>query len=630
VKFFTISRIRQAIGHLNSFKSGWVIGPLVYIANQIDSDEYRAMREGVGSDKFLDKFFHPRLIGLPSKQDEESLRPIFKEMGQIDLGNPAKDVVEHQGTKIWGKIYTQTWADALKKTNVIEQDTTRKGFIRLRSGAAGAGAPLPFTAALEAALPADFCFEELLVWLNAFSGFSDHVGSWQGLWEDFATRHLDGRTAIPAAYASRFRIRQGEEEIPWPATDITNDRPSDQDFIKGLIPSAFSDAITSEQWATIVAVIEESLLAGYEGMDDEQARQIAEGIVTSLASSKRVFILGDPGTGKTKLANSVVQAFEAAVEKRRVHRLEVTVTGRTTETSLMGFGGLDGTWIDGELTAEVGGKRLLYPVRDANGQAGDLERRNQVNVVVLNEANRTDVEALLARIQHSLDSSSRAPGDPDHRVVLGGAGAHTLSPWTFVIMTGNSPRDDMGRLGQSRPLQRRVGMVWMRNALAPILRPTQPIERFQETVARIWEKHRQRSILSAEQAEGFAALLRHADALPAVAALRTVLHVLDAHQGGASFALLEKVIVAAANHLHVRPGAGEPAPADLAPALDKAVFNGLSAVLGGTVGMVEGRALKQSLAEAAPPIADLFPVFSAWASDTLSDVSAIGSVEPLF
>ncbi|WP_221244475.1 hypothetical protein, partial [Neoroseomonas alkaliterrae] len=29
MKFFTISRIRQAIGHLNSFKSGWVIGPLV-------------------------------------------------------------------------------------------------------------------------------------------------------------------------------------------------------------------------------------------------------------------------------------------------------------------------------------------------------------------------------------------------------------------------------------------------------------------------------------------------------------------------------------------------------------------------------------------------------------------------
>ena len=116
MKFFTISRIRQAIGHLNSFRSGWVIGPLVYIANQIDTGTYRAMREGVGSDKFLDKFFHPKLIGLPSKQNEESLRPIFNEMGQIDLANPAKDVVEHQGTKIWGKVYTQTWSDALKKT----------------------------------------------------------------------------------------------------------------------------------------------------------------------------------------------------------------------------------------------------------------------------------------------------------------------------------------------------------------------------------------------------------------------------------------------------------------------------------------------------------------------------------
>jgi energy-coupling factor transporter ATP-binding protein EcfA2 len=629
VKFFTISRVRQAIGHLNSFKSGWVIGPLVYIANQIDSDTYRAMREGVGSDKFLDKFFHPRLIELPSKQNEESLRPIFREMGQIDLDNPAKDVVEHQGTKIWGKVYTQTWADALKKTNVIEQDAARKGFIRLR--AAAAGAPLPFTTALEAALPADFRFEELLVWLNAFSGFSDDVGSWQGLWEDFANRHLDGRVAIPAAYASRFRIRQGGEELPWPAGDITGERPANQDFIKGLIPSAFSDALTSEQWATVAASIEESLIVGYEGMGDEDARQIAEGVVTSLASSKRVFILGDPGTGKTKLANSVVRAFEAAVEKRRVHRIEVTVTGRTTETSLMGFGGLDRTWIDGELTSAVGGKRLFYPIRDDDEQAAaDLERRNQVNVIVLNEANRTDVEALLARIQQSLDSASRAPGDPDHRVQLGGAGAHTLSPWTFVIMTGNSPRDDMGRLGQSRPLQRRVGMVWMRNALAPMLHPDEPLAGFQETVARIWEKHRQRSILSAEQAESFAALLRHKDALLAVAALRTVLQVLHTHQGGASFALLEKVLVAAANHLHVRPGGGEPVPADVAPALDKAVLHGLSAVLGGTVGMVEGRALRQSLAEADPPIAGLFPVFSEWASTTLSDVSAIGSVEPLF
>ncbi|HEY8610793.1 MAG TPA: hypothetical protein VIL69_05805, partial [Roseomonas sp.] len=83
-------------------------------------------------------------------------------------------------------------------------------------------------------------------------------------------------------------------------------------------------------------------------------------------------------------------------------------------------------------------------------------------------------------------------------------------------------------------------------------------------------------------------------------------------------------------HLHVRPGGGEPVPADVAPALDKAVLHGLSAVLGGTVGMVEGRALRQSLAEADPPIAGLFPVFSEWASTTLSDVSAIGSVEPLF
>ena len=612
MQFFNAERVREAILHLNRYESGWVIGPFVYACNGIDVDAPRRLRAptGVGTDDFLDRFFHPRLLGLAPKGQRESMRPVFREMGDIQGAGPGTDMVMHQATRIWGNVYSQRFSSTVVDRGLVEKNGYN---LQLRPA---------FKDEFEDKLPASFRFEELLVWLHAFSGFPDDIAGWPALWQSFKGEHLNGRD-IPAVYVERFSIRPGGP--PWPVAAITPVRPTNRELVLALMPSAFTDPITVEQWRQIAAMTHEALVDNYDGVSDDEAASLARSLVASLAATKRVFLLGDPGTGKTKLARVVVEAFCEVLGRGRVHDIEVAVTGRTTETSLMGFPGLGGEWVNGELTATVRGKRLFIP--DA-ALGGGVPERSQVNVITLNEANRTDVEALVARLQKPMDSPSQDPADDDFLIQLGGAGPHRVSPWTYLLMTGNSPRDDAGRTEQSRPLQRRVGLLWIPNALRRHL-VDDTAEEFRNRLAQVWRQHSNRSLLAGTpQADGIADMFEDVGSSAATEGVRRLLRLLDEHDGGASYAVLEKLVILTANELCM---AGNPPPPDQLPqAMDRALVGGLSALVAGNSSLVGGRSLKARLADPAAGMAVVFPAFAAWAQETLSDISDFGTVDPFF
>ena len=280
--YFSVNRIREAIRHLNQFDSGWVIGPFVYACNDIDIGPGRKLKAptGVGTDGFLDNFFHPRLLGLKPKDDRESLRPVFREMGNLAGAGDNTDHVRHQATRIWGNVYSQTFGSMVVNRGLVQRND--KDY------------------SLSATFQAEFeaspsrrrsAFEELLVWLFAFSGFPDGVASWDALWMAFRRQYLNGRD-VPAPYKGRFSIRPGSP--PWPAAEVVPVRPTNRDLVLGLLPSAFSDPITGEQWQQVAAMIQGSLEAGYEGLAATDAERMAGSITASLAATKRVSCWG-PG-----------------------------------------------------------------------------------------------------------------------------------------------------------------------------------------------------------------------------------------------------------------------------------------------------------------------------------------------
>jgi hypothetical protein len=612
-KFLSLGRIKSAISHLSNYDSRSVIHPFVLASNMITTGADGSTRvtaanpNAVGTDAYLDNFFSPKLLGLPPKAARECLRPIFREMGNpLPPDDPSRDYIMHQETRIWANIYSQTVHTALRNRGLITADGNS---IRLEAG---------YQADFEATLANTFNFEDFLVWLFAFQDIPDTVNNWTQLWSHFKAAYLHGNE-VPPEYRGRFYIH--DPELPWP-TDFVNQKPSFIDYQRALIPSAFAEPILPENWVGIAAELSRLVKEEYDGIPDSSVDEITRTVSAGLSATKRAFLIGDPGTGKTKFTGLIEQAFDKILENDRLFVIRAEITDKTSETTLLGFVGIDGKWVDGILTQERSGRRLLRPIKAIPAaEPVDIRERDQVNLIILNEANRQDAESLLARLQLSLDSTSKDPLSSDHIVPLGSSGDFRLSPYSYVVMTGNSPRDDTGRVEQSRPFQRRVILVTLPNPLSAALE-TDTHDDFKARILKLWGRCASESLMTSHQIEVFRQQLDDAGNAATLGMLKVVLKLVQQHGAGLSYGLLRKVLVLAANEMAL-------GNATLGRSLDAASVSGLGAILSAAKA-AEGVSIRQRLIDPAAGIAGVFPLLCEWAKQSLSDPGEIGIVAPYF
>ncbi len=164
-----------------------------------------------------------------------------------------------------------------------------------------------FWEAWEEKLPSSFHFEELLVWLFAFSGFADSITSWELLSVDFQERYLGSGERFPGEYNRRFHVGNS---VPWPS-HLLSSRPSNETYQKALLPSRFaSGATTGAIPAPVIPETNVDILVGEFDAALTAAKinfgsshaEIVRSFVVSILSKPFVIITGLSGSGKTQIA----------------------------------------------------------------------------------------------------------------------------------------------------------------------------------------------------------------------------------------------------------------------------------------------------------------------------------------
>ncbi|HEY1939781.1 MAG TPA: hypothetical protein VGJ33_17755 [Candidatus Angelobacter sp.] len=288
-KYFSIARIQQAIEHLSHFRSEWIIVPLVLAVNGVAEDEFvnPSAKGKAGTDKFLDQYFNASLLGLAPKGNG-SVRPKF-----LDVTTLAGDNIAHQAVKLWGSHYSSRGYREMNKMGLLE-----------RQGPNYQVRP-QFWSRWEAELPG-FHFEELLVWLYAFSGFSDNINNWESLFIDFQQRNLGLGGRFPEQYTRKFNVTNA---VPWP-NDLLNVRPSNGELQAALIPSSVKkiskansakEIIPEKSVETIIGSFDAALSTAGVSFGASQAN-LVRNFVLSILAKPFVILTGLSGSGKTQIA----------------------------------------------------------------------------------------------------------------------------------------------------------------------------------------------------------------------------------------------------------------------------------------------------------------------------------------
>lgn len=202
---------------------------------------------------------------------------------------------------------------------------------------------------------------------------------------------------------------------------------------------------------------------------------LVTGVTTALMHDQAVFLLGAPGTGKTSIVSgAIVPALrEARGSDHPLRFSQYSLTPSTTQADLFGFQGLDGDWVEGPFVRDV-----LIPLQDdaspvispdaQPNDGSDLQSDQEAipHLVFFDEANRVDIEGLLAFVQPAFD---RLQARNEAGIITLGLRRYVMPKRVWRIFAGNSPSADTGRRVQSRPFKRRLSVVFPPNPVKEIV-----------------------------------------------------------------------------------------------------------------------------------------------------------------
>lgn len=378
MKYFDIPTIKAAIDHLEVYPANWLLPAFVFAANDVKVGSLVDMSKAKGTDRFLDRYFSGSLIELPKmKRGNNLLRPRFSDI-TWNRGRTAGDFIIQQDTKMWGNLFSSRGYREMGQAGYI---TGEKALVGLTA---------TFQMKFEQEIPDAFRFEHFMVWLFAFNGIPDDVGSWQALYDHLLKTEL-GLAQFQPEYRGRFKV--ANPALPWPTTIAA--RPTNQEFLVHLAPKLHAIISAGGPAATDP---EEDELPPLEE-DDEDYASITTAI--RLNESYSFLLAGPPGTGKSRKARQL--AIKVAGDPTRVLFLQFH-PAMGYDDFVQGFRPVA---MKNDKGQEVGvtyklASRLF--MKQAEKASSD---RDNTYVVVIDELNRGDVARIFGEVLTYLEPSYR-------------------------------------------------------------------------------------------------------------------------------------------------------------------------------------------------------------------------------
>lgn len=296
MNYFDIPTIQQAIGNLQNYTANWLLPAFVFAANDVGATALVDMSSRLGTDQFLDRYFHGRRLNLKSMpRGNNLLRPRLKGISW-DRGKFAGDYIIQQDTKMWGNLFSSRGYREMRLEGLIEGE---KAIVRLTNA---------FQARFEQEIPASFRFEDFLVWLYAFQGIPDEINNWQALFDHLLQSELELSQFQPE-YRGRFKI--STPPVPWPT--LLTERPSDHDFLSQLAPKLIAHLSQDKEED------DDKIENDHEAISPDDP--VFASVISAIqAQESLAFLLaGPPGTGKTRYARQLATTLTDGDETRSLY-----------------------------------------------------------------------------------------------------------------------------------------------------------------------------------------------------------------------------------------------------------------------------------------------------------------------